>query len=165
MTVEGQGAERTISLVVNGQVRSASVPDRKTLADFIREDLGLTGTHVGCEHGVCGACTVLLNGQAVRSCLLLAVQAEGQEIRTIESLAEGDRLHSIQQAFWEEHGLQCGYCTGGIVMSTLAMLSENPHPSDAEIYEVLGGHLCRCTGYEDIFKSVRRAIELRGGAK
>ncbi|MCC6382758.1 MAG: (2Fe-2S)-binding protein [Dehalococcoidia bacterium] len=164
MTTEArpQATERTISVVVNGERRSATVLDRKTLADFLREDLELTGTHVGCEHGVCGACTLLLNGRAVRSCLLLAVQADGQEIQTIEGLAKGDELHSIQQAFWEEHGLQCGYCTGGIIMSTLAMLEDNPHPSDEEIYEVLGGHLCRCTGYEDIFKSVKRAIELRG---
>ncbi|MBI4300752.1 MAG: (2Fe-2S)-binding protein [Chloroflexi bacterium] len=158
-----EAAPRAITLTVNGKRYSARAEPRKTLADFLREDLGLTGTRVGCEHGSCGACTVLLNGAAVRSCLMLAVQADGQELMTIEGLADGNQLHPIQQAFWEEHGLQCGYCTAGIIMSLYEMLRRNPKPSDEEIYDTLGGHLCRCTGYQDILKSAKLAIKLIGG--
>lgn len=152
--------ERTIMVTVNGKRYSARTETRKTLLDFLRHDIHMTGTRAGCEHGICGSCTVLLNGAAVRSCLMLAVQADGQEITTIEGLADGDRLHPIQQAFWEEHGLQCGFCTAGFILSTYELLSRNPNPSDEEIYETLGGHLCRCTGYQDIFESVKRAAEL-----
>ena len=148
---------RTITMRVNGVERTATVEVRKTLVDFLREDLGLTGTHVGCEHGVCGACTILLDGQAVRSCLLFAVQADGAEIATVESLGTPDRLHPLQEAFREHHGLQCGFCTPGILMSMVRFLSERPQPSDDEIREVLGGHLCRCTGYQGIIEAVRAA--------
>ena len=149
----------TITLRVNGTAHTASVDVRKTLVDFLREELGLTGTHVGCEHGVCGACTILLDGQAVRSCLLFAVQADGAEITTVESLGTPDRLHPLQEAFREHHGLQCGFCTPGILMSTVRFLSEHPRPTDAEIREMLGGHLCRCTGYQGIVEAVRDAAE------
>jgi carbon-monoxide dehydrogenase small subunit len=142
---------------VNGVEHTATVEVRKTLVDFLREDLGLTGTHVGCEHGVCGACTILLDGQAVRSCLLFAVQADGAEIATVESLGTPDRLHPLQEAFRDHHGLQCGFCTPGILMSMARFLSEHPRPSDDEIREVLGGHLCRCTGYQGILEAVRDA--------
>jgi carbon-monoxide dehydrogenase small subunit len=151
---------RTIRLTVNGQPRKESVPVRKLLSDFIREDLRLTGTHVGCEHGVCGACTVLLDGEPVRSCLMFAAQADGHELETIESLAKGeDDLHPIQQAFWEKHGLQCGFCTPGMVLSTKALLEQNPDPSEDEIRLGLSGNVCRCTGYVFIVDSVREAAE------
>lgn len=155
-----EAGPRTVTLTVNGKQYAVAVEPRKTLADFLREDIGMTGTRVGCEHGACGACTVLLNGEAVRSCLLLAVQADGQEITTIEALASGDRLHPIQQAFWEEHGLQCGFCTAGIILSTHELLRRHPRPSEEEIYETLGGHICRCTGYQQILESVKRGAEL-----
>jgi len=154
---------RPITLTVNGKTYTAVAEPRKTLLDFLRQDLGLTGTRMGCEHGICGACTVLLEGRAVRSCLLFAVQVEGAELLTIEGLAEGDRLHPIQQAFWEEHGLQCGYCTAGFIMSVYELLSTNPNPSDEQIYETLGGNICRCTGYQDIFRAVKRAAQLMRG--
>ena len=153
----GPVTRTTITLRVNGAERTAAVDVRKTLVDFLREDLGLTGTHVGCEHGVCGACTILLNGEAVRSCLLFAVQADGAEIATVESLGTPDRLHPLQEAFREHHGLQCGFCTPGILMSMVRFLEEQPHPTDEEIREVLGGHLCRCTGYQGIIEAVRDA--------
>ena len=148
---------RTISVTVNGVVHTAEVEVRKTLADFIREDTGLTGTHLGCEHGVCGACTILLNGQAVRSCLLFAVQAEGAEITTVESLGSPEHLHPLQDAFRDHHGLQCGFCTPGILMSALAFLNETPDPTDEQIREMLSGNLCRCTGYQGIVDAVRDA--------
>jgi len=148
---------RAVTLRVNGVEHTETVDVRKTLVDFLREDLGLTGTHVGCEHGVCGACTILLDGQAVRSCLLFAVQADGAEIATVESLGTPDRLHPLQAAFRDNHGLQCGFCTPGILMSMVRFLGERPHPSDDEIREVLGGHLCRCTGYQGIVEAVRDA--------
>ena len=161
-----EAGTRTIRLTVNGKPYVATAEPRKSLADFLREDIRATGTRVGCEHGVCGACTVLLNGAAVRSCLLLAVQADGQEITTIEALASGGQLHPIQQAFWEEHGLQCGFCTAGIILSTEELLRRTASPSEAEIYETLGGHLCRCTGYQQIVRSVHRAAQLvREGVK
>jgi len=150
-------AERTAAFTVNGRRVELSVPVRKTLADALREDLGLTGTHLGCEHGVCGACTILLDGQAVRSCLLLAVQADGHELKTVEGMADGDRLHPIQEAFWETHGLQCGFCTPGFLMTIEAFLKENPRPTEDEIREGIAGNLCRCTGYLNIIKAVQVA--------
>lgn len=150
-------AERTAAFTVNGRRVELTVPVRKTLADALREDLGLTGTHLGCEHGVCGACTILLDGQAVRSCLLLAVQADGHELKTVEGMADGDRLHPIQEAFWETHGLQCGFCTPGFLMTIEAFLKENPRPTEDEIREGIAGNLCRCTGYLNIIKAVQVA--------
>jgi carbon-monoxide dehydrogenase small subunit len=143
-----------IDLVVNGAPRSAAAEARKTLADFLREDLALTGTHLGCEHGVCGACTVLVDGVAVRSCLMLAVQAAGRDVVTVEGLADGEQLHPVQQAFWESHAFQCGFCTPGFVMSTFALLKENPDPSEAEVRETLSGNICRCSGYQTIVEGV-----------
>jgi aerobic carbon-monoxide dehydrogenase small subunit len=143
-----------IDLVVNGAPRSAAAEVRKTLADFLREDLALTGTHLGCEHGVCGACTVLVDGVAVRSCLMLAVQAAGRDVVTVEGLADGEQLHPVQQAFWESHAFQCGFCTPGFVMSTLALLKEDPDPSEEEVRETLSGNICRCSGYQTIVEGV-----------
>lgn len=151
---------RVISLIVNGRSYQLPVEPRKTLLDFVREDVGMTGVRMGCEHGVCGACTILVDGRAVRSCLMFAVQAAGRELLTVEGLAKGDQLHPIQQAFWEEHGLQCGYCTAGFMMSIYELLNTNSDPSEAEIYETLGGNICRCTGYQNILRSVYRAVEL-----
>ncbi len=151
--------EKTIRLTVNGRAYERMVEVRKTLADFLREDLDLTGTHLGCEHGVCGACTVVMDGEAVRSCLLLAVQAEGSELLTVEGLAEGDSLHPIQEAFWEHHGLQCGFCTPGFLMTLYCFLRDSPHPSEAEIREALAGNLCRCTGYKNIVIAASAAAE------
>jgi len=153
-------APRDVALRINGRAYRGRVEPRKTLADFIREDCSLTGTHLGCEHGVCGACTILMNGNAVRSCLLFAVQAEGADLRTVEGLADGDRLHPIQQAFWEHHGLQCGFCTPGFLMTAVAFLREHPHPSEREIREGLAGNLCRCTGYQNIVKAVAAAADM-----
>jgi carbon-monoxide dehydrogenase small subunit len=154
--------KRAIALTVNGEAVEASVEPRRTLADLLRGDLGLTGTHLGCEHGVCGACTVLLDGDAVRSCLVLAVQAEGREVQTVEGLADGDQLHPVQQAFWESHGFQCGFCTPGFVMATVALLAENPSADETEIREVLSGNVCRCTGYESIVDGVLLAVRRQG---
>ena len=148
-----------IELTVNGVQRDGMAEPRRTLADFLRDDLGLTGTHLGCEHGVCGACTVLVNGEAVRSCLMFAVQANGQEVTTIEGLASGSKLHPVQEAFWECHGMQCGFCTPGFVMSVYAFLQENPDPREEEIRPALSGNLCRCTGYQNIVNAVRLAAE------
>ena len=150
-----------IRLTVNGAPVEANVEARLTLADLLREELGLTGTHLGCEHGVCGACTVLLDGDAVRSCLLFAVQVEGLEVRTVEGLADGDELHPVQQAFWEAHGFQCGFCTPGFVMTTVALLEENPTADEQEIREALSGNVCRCTGYESIVEGVLLAVRHR----
>ncbi len=159
-------ALRQITLHVNGQAFTGQAEPRKTLADFIREDCGLTGTHLGCEHGVCGACTILMNGEAVRSCILFAVQAEGTELMTVEGLADGDRLHPIQQAYWEHHALQCGFCTPGFLMTTYAFLRDTPRPNEREIREGLAGNLCRCTGYQNIVKAVAAAAEtLASGAR
>ena len=147
-----------IRLTVNGVAHEALVDVRTTLVDFLRGELCLTGTHVGCEHGVCGACTVLLNGNAVRACLMLAVQADGAELMTVEGLATPESgLHPIQDAFAEEHGLQCGFCTPGFLMSVHELLQNNADPSDEEIKDVLGGQICRCTGYQSILRSVRLA--------
>ncbi len=147
-----------IQLSVNGEGRRAVAEPRKTLADFIREDLGLTGTHLGCEHGVCGACTVLIDGEPVRSCLMFAVQARGADITTIEGLSADGEMNPLQQAMWESHGFQCGFCTPGFLMSITALLAENATPSEAEIREALSGNLCRCTGYQSIVEGVLRAV-------
>jgi aerobic carbon-monoxide dehydrogenase small subunit len=149
-----------VSVTVNGRRYERRVEPRLLLSDFLRHELRLTGTHVGCEHGVCGACTVLVDGEPARSCLMFAVQADGTQIRTVEGLAAaGDELHPVQQAFWEAHGLQCGFCTPGFLMTTVALLEANPRPTDAELEDALSGHLCRCTGYQNIVKAVRLAAE------
>ncbi len=151
-------ARHRVTVSVNGETREREVEPRLLLSDFLRHELGLTGTHVGCEHGVCGACTVLLDGEPVRSCLLLAVQADGREIGTVEGLAPGpDDLHPLQRAFREAHGLQCGFCTAGILMTLVPFLEENPDPSEAEIRHAISGNLCRCTGYQHIVDAVRLA--------
>ena len=147
----------TVRLTVNGVAHEGRCEPRKLLVDFLREDLGLTGTHVGCEHGICGACTILLNGEAARSCLMLAVQAQGAEIATIEGLATDGTLHPLQEAFREHHGLQCGFCTPGMLMTALDLLRVNPTPSEAEIREGISAVLCRCTGYHGIVKAVAAA--------
>ena len=153
-------ADVSIEVTVNGRTRRATVEPRLTLADFIRERCQLTGTHLGCEHGVCGACTVIINGQAVRSCLIFAVQADGGEITTIEGIAGADgTLSPVQQAFREHHGLQCGFCTPGFVTSVTAFLRDNPSPTDEEIRDALSGNLCRCTGYQGILAAVRAAAD------
>jgi aerobic carbon-monoxide dehydrogenase small subunit len=146
-----------VTLVVNGRKRQAQVPPRQLLSDCLRHTLGLPGTHVGCEHGVCGACTVVVDGRAARSCLMFAVQAEGCEITTVEGLGTTDKLHPIQEAFWEEHGLQCGFCTPGMLMAAHELLNRNPNPSDDEIREAISGNLCRCTGYTYIVNAIRSA--------
>jgi aerobic-type carbon monoxide dehydrogenase small subunit (CoxS/CutS family) len=156
--------KQEVRLEVNGEAVEGRVEPRRTLADFLRDDLGLTGTHLGCEHGVCGACTVLLDGRSVRSCLLLAVQADGRTVRTVEGLAGADgSLHPIQAAFSEHHGLQCGFCTPGFLMSAVELLEERPDPDDREIREAMSGNLCRCTGYANIVKAIRAASERLGG--
>src|SRR2546425_5954008 len=142
---------------VNGERVRIDVDPRRTLADALREDLGLTGTHIGCEHGVCGACTVLIDGEPVRSCLMFAVQADGREIRTVEGLANGEALHPLQRAFMEHHGLQCGFCTPGFLMLAVGVLEREPDIGDAELIEALSSNLCRCTGYQNIIKAVRAA--------
>ena len=145
-------------VTVNGIQYERDVEPRLLLSDFLRQDLGLTGTHVGCEHGVCGACTILLDGEPVRSCLMLAVQADGAQVTTVEGLAPGaDQLHPLQSAFREAHGLQCGFCTPGILMTMVAFLRDHPTPDEAEIRDALGGHLCRCTGYQNIVDAVKLA--------
>jgi carbon-monoxide dehydrogenase small subunit len=155
----------SIRLTVNGVTREARCEPRKLLVDVLREDLGLTGTHVGCEHGICGACTVLVDGEAARSCLMLAVQADGAELQTIEGLARDGKLHPLQEAFREHHGLQCGFCTPGMLMTALDLLRTNPEPGDAEIREGISAVLCRCTGYQGIVDAVRAAAKtLRSGA-
>jgi carbon-monoxide dehydrogenase small subunit len=150
-------SEQPISMRVNGESYRAVIEPRKTLADFLREDCALTGTHLGCEHGVCGACTVLVDGDAVRSCLMFAVQAEGAAVTTVEGVAPPGELGPVQDAFREEHGLQCGFCTPGFVMSLHAYLAEHPQPSREEIRDALSGNLCRCTGYQGIVRAVERA--------
>ena len=153
-------SERNIEVTVNGRTQSRTVSARQRLSEFIRDDLGLTGTHVGCEHGVCGTCTVQLHGETVRSCLIFAVQADGAEIATVEGLAEDGALHPIQEAFWQEHGLQCGFCTAGMLMTVHEFLSENREPSPEEIRHALSGNICRCTGYQNIVKAVQTADRL-----
>ena len=149
--------KKNISIRVNGVERSAQVEPRLLLAHFLREMAGLTGTHIGCETSLCGACTVLLDGRAVKSCTVLAVQADGASVTTIEGLADDGKLHAIQQGFWEEHGLQCGFCTPGMILCSHDLLERNPAPSEVEIREALGGNLCRCTGYQHIVNAVQSA--------
>jgi carbon-monoxide dehydrogenase small subunit len=146
-----------VAFTVNGEPRTITVEPRRTLGDALRENCGLTGTHLGCEHGVCGACTVLLDDAPVRSCLMFAVQAEGARIRTVEGLADGDALHPLQQAFWDHHGLQCGFCTPGFLMLAVGVLEREPDIGEAALREALSSNLCRCTGYQNILKSVLAA--------
>jgi carbon-monoxide dehydrogenase small subunit len=148
-----------IDLTVNGRTHHISIEARKTLADALRDDCNLTGTHLGCEHGVCGACTILVDGEPLRACLMYAVQAEGRDIRTVEGLAEQGRLHPLQKAFIEHHGLQCGYCTPGFLMLAAGVLEKEPDISDEELADALSSNLCRCTGYENILKAVRAAAQ------
>lgn len=164
MTIANE--ERKISLIVNGKRYDEVVETRMTLVDFLRERLGLTGTHVGCEHGVCGACTILMNGRTIRSCLLFAVQADQAELTTVESLARGEKLHPIQQAFWEHHALQCGFCTPGFLITAFAFLKEKPRPTQDEVRIAISGNLCRCTGYESIVEAIiaaSAAMQEKGG--
>jgi carbon-monoxide dehydrogenase small subunit len=160
-----QIAKHHVSITVNGQQREADVEPRTLLVHFIRENLGLTGTHVGCDTSQCGACTVIMNGQAVKSCTILAVQAEGADVMTIEGLAKDGQLHPIQEGFWEEHGLQCGFCTPGMIMTTYDLLQRNPNPTEAEIRHGIDGNLCRCTGYQHIVKSIQYAANKMQGAQ
>ena len=154
------------TLRVNGKHYAIRTPARRNLADALREDCGLTGTHLGCEHGVCGACTVLVDGKPVRACLMFAVQAQGKEVRTVEGLADGENFHPLQQAFWDHHGLQCGFCTPGFLMLAAGVLEAEPDIGDEELKQVLSSNLCRCTGYQNILKAVRAAAaEMRKRAK
>jgi len=157
--------KQAIEVHVNGQRYEALVPPRLILADFLRDELHLTGTHLGCEHGVCGACTILLEGQPVRSCLMLAVQANGRALKTVEALGTAEAMHPVQRAFNECHAMQCGFCTPGFLNSCAAFLERHPDPSDEEVLDMLGGHLCRCTGYQNIVLAVRRAAEYMAAGK
>ncbi len=153
-----------ITLQVNGKSHHLSVPARLSLIDCLRDEIGLTGSHIGCEHGVCGACSVLLDGDPVRACLIFAVQVDRAEITTVEGLAEADgRISALQDAFWDCHAMQCGYCTPGMLIAAQDLLNENPDPSDAEIREAISGNLCRCTGYQQIVEAVRQAVDGGGG--
>jgi carbon-monoxide dehydrogenase small subunit len=157
--------KHAIQVEVNGETYDALVAPRLLLSDLLREELDLTGTHLGCEHGVCGACTVLVDGQPVRACLMFAVQADGCTVQTVEGLGSDSALHPVQRAFNDNHGMQCGFCTPGFLMSTAAFLERTPDPTDEEMLDMLGGHLCRCTGYQNIIASVRQAAgEMRGEA-
>lgn len=157
----GAAQRRAIQVTVNGIVYERLVEPRLLLSDFLRHELGLTGTHVGCEHGVCGACTVLVNGEPARSCLMLAVQADGLAIETVEGLApDEERLHPLQRAFWDKHGLQCGFCTPGLLMVLKSFLAENPNPTEEEVREAISGNLCRCTGYQNIVAAALEAARL-----
>jgi carbon-monoxide dehydrogenase small subunit len=149
----------TITVTVNGTTYQRTIEPRMLLSDFLRHELGLTGTHVGCEHGVCGTCTILLDGESVRSCLMFAVQAEGHDVRTVEDLGTVDKMHPLQEAFQEAHGLQCGFCTPGFLMTLVPFLEQNPSPTEEEIREAISGNLCRCTGYQKIVESVKLAAE------
>ena len=154
--------KQDVTFTVNKGKRTIRVEPRRSLADALREDCGLTGTHLGCEHGICGACTVLVDDQPVRSCLMFALQAEGARVRTVEGLAAGDNLHPLQQAFWDNHGLQCGFCTPGFLMLAVSILERDPNIAEPELREVLSSNLCRCTGYQNILKSVlAAAAEMR----
>ncbi len=157
-------ATHPISLTINGKAQKGDVESRRLLVHYLRDDLGLTGTHIGCETSQCGACTIMLDGNAVKSCTLFAVQADGAEIMTIEGLAKDGELHPIQEGFWEEHGLQCGFCTPGMIMSTVDLLQKNPTPDEHEIRHALHGNLCRCTGYQHIVKSIQYAANKMQGA-
>ncbi|HQY32254.1 MAG TPA: (2Fe-2S)-binding protein [Thermomicrobiales bacterium] len=152
-------AKVAISVTVNGKLHNAEVEPRTLLVHFIRESLGLTGTHIGCDTSSCGACVVHLNGQSIKSCTVLAVQADGGDILTIEGIGSADNLHPLQEGFWENHGLQCGYCTPGMIMTAAAFLKDNPDPTDDEIRHMLEGNICRCTGYQNIVKSISWAAE------
>ena len=154
-----------VATTVNGQQHEHEVEPRLLLVHYLRDVVGLTGTHIGCDTSQCGACTILVDGKAVKSCTMFAVQAEGRQLTTIEGLADGDTLHPIQQAFWDEHGLQCGYCTPGFIMAAKYLLDTNPSPSDDEIRKGLEGNLCRCTGYVNIIKAVKTASQVMGGAQ
>ncbi len=157
---------RTITVNVNGKARTATVETRLTLVDFLRHELKLTGTHIGCEHGVCGACTVLVNGSSARACLMLAVQCDGQAVATVESLATDGKLNGLQQAFQDNHGLQCGFCTPGMLMTLTEFLRDHPQPSEAQVREALSGNLCRCTGYQGIVDAALDAAQrLREAAR
>lgn len=163
MTIRNEreaGVDVPITLRVNGRERRATVEPRLLLVQYLRDNLGLTGAHIGCETSQCGACSVLVDGEIVKSCTMLAVQADGSEVTTIEGLAPQGTLHPVQEAFWDQHGVQCGFCTPGMVLSTVALLQENPHPTDAEIRHGLEGNICRCTGYHNIILSVHKAAEL-----
>jgi carbon-monoxide dehydrogenase small subunit len=149
----------SINVKVNGEAHQGSVESNQLLVYYIRESLGLTGTHIGCDTSSCGACTVLVNGKAVKSCTMLAAQADGTDITTIEGLADGNGLHPVQDAFWEKHGLQCGFCTPGMIITAVDLLDRNPDPSEHEIREALEGNLCRCTGYQNIVKAVKYAAQ------
>jgi aerobic carbon-monoxide dehydrogenase small subunit len=149
--------KRSIQLSVNGRAYARSIDVRLTLADFLRDELDLTGTHLGCEHGICGACTILLNGEAVRSCLMLAVQADGASLMTVEGLAQGETLHPLQQAFHEHHALQCGFCTPGFLMTAYAFLQETTNPTEDQVREAISGNICRCTGYTPIVQAILQA--------
>lgn len=148
-----------VSITVNGKVRAREVEPRTLLVHFLREQLNLTGTHVGCDTSQCGACTVLVDGRSAKACTIFAVQADGSDVVTIEGLAEGDTLHPVQQGFWEEHGLQCGFCTPGMIMSAVNLLSDNPSPSEREIREGISGNFCRCTGYQHIVNAIQHAAQ------
>ncbi|HTZ06470.1 MAG TPA: (2Fe-2S)-binding protein [Gaiellaceae bacterium] len=164
-TMSAPPATREVTVTVNGEARSAEVEPRLLLAHFLRRTLGLTGTHIGCDTTSCGACTVLLDGVPVKSCTVLAVQADGRSVQTVEGLAAGGTLHPVQQAFHEQHGLQCGYCTPGMMLTTVALLEENADPSEEEIRWALSGQICRCTGYQNIVKAVQQAAAaLREGS-
>jgi len=159
------GASTTVQMTVNGQAHEDTVEPRLLLVHYLRDKLGLTGTHVGCDTTNCGACTVHLNGDAVKSCTVLAVQADGAEVTTIEGLADGDQLHPMQEAFWNKHGLQCGYCTPGMIMAATDLLKRNPNPSEEEVRHGLEGNLCRCTGYHNIVQAVLEAAKAPAGER
>jgi aerobic-type carbon monoxide dehydrogenase small subunit (CoxS/CutS family) len=162
MTIEPvQQDFATLAMTVNGVAHRVAVDPRRLLSDVLRDDLGLTGTNVGCEQGVCGSCTVLVNGQSARSCLMFAVQAQGSDVMTVEALATNGQLHPLQQAFWEKQGLQCGFCTPGFLMTAYELLEENPDPSEEEIRDHLAGNICRCTGYQHIVEAVQAAAKAR----
>ena len=152
----------SITITVNGDEQKAEVEPRLLLAQFLRENLNLTGTHIGCDTTSCGACTILLDGKSVKSCTVLAVQADGCKVTTIEGLADGDNLHPVQEGFWEKHGLQCGFCTPGMIMSSVALLEDNPNPSEEEIRNGLSGNVCRCTGYHNIVLAIQYAADKIG---
>ena len=159
------GPQREVSLTINGQKYSGRADPRTLLTYFLRDELGLTGTHIGCIVGKCGACSIILDGKLVKSCLIFAQQVDGAEILTVEGLAEGSKLHPIQEAFWENHGLQCGYCTPGMLLATYDLLRDNPHPSEREIREGISGNLCMCTGYVNIVRSVEAAAQKMAPAR
>ncbi|MET0154268.1 MAG: (2Fe-2S)-binding protein [Candidatus Binatia bacterium] len=159
--MSGVHATREIRLVVNGEEVVHQVAVRRLLADFLREDLGLTATRLACEHGVCGACTVILDGRSVRSCLLFAVQADGAEVRTVEGMAEGDRMHPLQKAFWDHHAIQCGFCTSGFLMTALELVESRSSAEEEEVRQALSGNLCRCTGYANVVAAVLAVLKDR----